>query len=316
MQAVPQLPPNVALALYNRLVPDSVTRRDAGKSLLTALAARSALPAATKQPLGYQLYTIRKILPGQAREAIERTAKMGYRTIESIRADNAVVLPLCKEFGLQPVSCHFDTPLVTGNYSAWKSDRPPAGYTWDKAVDDAAAAGFKYMVVAYLMPAERGSLDTFRRYADKFNKAAEATRKAGMQFCYHHHAFEFGPKEGSRPIDVFLDRFDPKLVKFETDVFWSSVAGQDPAELVTKWKGRVALMHLKDKAPGIKTHYEENLSPNSFREVGLGTLDFPKILTAAREAGVERYFVEQDEVAEDPVDSLAYSLHTLEKLGF
>jgi sugar phosphate isomerase/epimerase len=214
------------------------------------------------------------------------------------------------------VSCHYDTPLVTGNFDAWKSDGPPAGYTWDKAVDDAAAAGVKYMVIAYLQPAERGSLDMFRRYADRFNKAGEATRKAGMQFCYHHHAFEFGPKEGSRPIDVFLERFDPKLVKFEMDVFWVSVAGQDAVDLLPKWKGRVALMHLKDKAPGLKTHYMENLSPNAFREVGLGVLDFSKILTAAREAGVEHYFVEQDEMAEDPVESLAYSYRTLEKLGF
>src|SRR6267142_1645074 len=69
-------------------------------------------------------------------------------------------------------------------------------------------------------------------------------------------------------------------------------------------KARVALMHLKDKAPGLSTHFSEDLSPNTFREVGFGTLDFAKIVEAAREAGVQHYFVEQDEVAEDPVESL------------
>jgi len=284
--------------------------------LLTGLAAGSALPASTRQPLGFQLYTIRTVLPEHARDALQRVAKAGYREIESMRSFNPVVLPLCKEFGIKAVSCHFDTPLVTGNHDAWKSDPVPPGYTWEKAVDDAAAAGVKYMVIAYLMPAERGSLDTFRRYADQFNKAGEATRKAGMQFCYHHHAFEFGPREGSRAIDIFLERFDPKLVKFEMDVFWVSVAGHDPVDLLSEWKGRVALMHLKDKAPGLKTHYMEELSPNAFREVGYGVVDFAKILPAARAAGVEHYFVEQDEMAEDPVESLAYSLRTLERLGF
>lgn len=285
---------------------------------MTGLAAGSALSAATKQPLGFQLYTIRTVLPDHAREALERVARAGYREIETSRAFNPLVLPLCKEFGIKVVSCHYDTPLVTGNWDAWKSDFPhgPAGWTWDKAVDEAAAAGMKYMAIAYLQPAERGSLDTFRRYADQFNKAGEATRKAGMQFCYHHHAFEFGPREGSRAIDIFLERFDPKLVKFEMDVFWVSVAGQDPVDLLGKWKGRVALMHLKDKAPGLKTHYMEELSPNAFREVGYGVVDFAKILPAARAAGVEHYFVEQDEMAEDPVESLAYSLRTLERLGF
>ena len=298
-------------------MPDKLTRRDVGKSLLTGLAATPALSAATRRPLGFQLYTVRRLIPAHAQETLQRIAEIGYREIESIRAFNTVVLPLCKEFGLHAVSAHLDTPLVTGNWGPWKNDfpqGPPEGLTWQKAVDDAAAAGFKFVVIAYLMPAERGSLDTFRRYADQFNHAGEAAQKAGMQLCYHHHAFEFGPKEGSRPIDVFLERFDPKLVKFEMDVFWVSVGGQDPVELLHQWKGRVALIHLKDKAPGLKTHFAENLSPNAFREVGLGVLDFKSILAAAEAAGVQHYFVEQDEVAEDPVESLRTSYRTLEGL--
>jgi len=305
--------------IYNQLVTNPLTRRDAGKTLLTGLAAGPVLSAATQRPLGFQLYTVRRLIPAHARETLERVAQIGYREIETSRADNAVVLPLSKEFGLNAVSTHVDTPLVTGNWGAWKESFPkgaPAGLTFEKAVDDAAAAGFQYVVVAYLMPAERGSLDTFRRYADQFNKAGETVRKAGMQFCYHHHAFEFGPKEGSRPIDVFVERFDPKLVKFEMDVFWVSVAGQDPVELLKQWQGRVALMHLKDKAPGVKVHYAENLPPGAFREVGFGVIDFKRILAAAPDAGVQHYFVEQDEVAEDPVESLRASYRTLEGLKF
>jgi sugar phosphate isomerase/epimerase len=304
---------------YNRRVLKRLTRRDAGKSLLTGLAVAPAISAATRHPLGFQVYTVRNLIPDRARETLQRLAAIGYREAEVLQDSNSVVLPLCKEFGIQAVSGHFATPLVTGNFDAWKAQFPqgaPAGMTWQKAVDDAAQAGIKYMVIAYLMPAERGPLDQFRRYADQFNKAGEATRKAGMQFCYHHHAFEFGPKEGSRPIDVFLERLDPNLVQFEMDVFWVSVAGQDPVALLKQWKGRVALMHLKDKAPGLKTHFSEELSPNAFREVGLGTLDFAKIVDAAREAGVQHYFVEQDQIAEDPVESLHYSFGTMERLKF
>jgi sugar phosphate isomerase/epimerase len=304
---------------YNLPVLKRLSRRDAGKSLLTGLAAVPALSAATRHALGFQVYTVRNLIPDHARETLQRVAAIGYREAEVIQDSNSVVLPLCKEFGIQAVSGHFATPLVTGNFDAWKAQYPhgvPAGMTWQKAVDDAAQAGIKFMVIAYLMPAERGPLDQFRRYAEQFNKAGEATRKAGMQFCYHHHAFEFGPKEGSRPIDIFLERLDPSLVKFEMDVFWVSVAGQDPVALLKQWKGRVALMHLKDKAPGLKTHFSEDLSPNAFREVGFGTLDFAKIVVAAREAGVQHYFVEQDQVAEDPVDSLHASYRSIERLKF
>ncbi len=307
------------LCLYNRQVPNHLTRRDAGKSLLAGLAASPAAVGATSHPLGFQLYTVRKLIPAQARETLERVAKIGYREVESGRADNAIVLPLAREFGINVVSAHYETSLITGNYPAWKRAFPhgqPQDLTWEKAVDDAARAGLKFMVIPYLMPSERGSLDDFRRYAGQFNKAGEAVRNAGMQLCYHHHSFEFGPRDGFRPINVFLERLDPKLVKFEMDVFWVSVAGQDPVELLNQWKGRVALIHLKDKAPGLKPRFAEDLSPNAFREVGLGVLDFRKILTAARTAGIQHYFVEQDEVAEDPVESLRESYRTLEALKF
>jgi hypothetical protein len=126
--------------IYNQLVPDQPTRRDAGKTLLTGLAATTALTGATRRPLGFQLYTVRRLIPAQARETLQRVAEIGYREIETSRADNAVVLPLCKEFGLHAVSTHVDTPLVTGNWDAWKMSFPkgaPAGLTFEKTVDDA-----------------------------------------------------------------------------------------------------------------------------------------------------------------------------------
>ena len=300
-------------------MPHRLTRRATGKSLLAGFALTSGVRAATSRPLGFQLYTVRNLIPDHARETLQRVAQIGYREIEGGRTSNAVVLPLCKEFAIDAVSAHYETALITGNFNAWKTDFPqgrPAGLTWEKAVEDAARSGLRFMVIPYLQQAERGSLDHFRRYSDQFNKAGEAVRKAGMQLCYHHHSFEFGPKEGSRPIDVFFERLDADLVKLEMDVFWVSVAGEDPMALLHKWKGRVALIHLKDKAPGLKTHFSEDLSPNAYREVGLGVLDFGKILAAARAAGVEHYFVEQDEVAEDPVESLRQSYRTLEGLKF
>ena len=64
------------------------------------------------------------------------------------------------------------------------------------------------------------------------------------------------------------------------------------------------------------SRWTRNLPPGAFREVGFGVLDFKRILAAAPEAGVQHYFVEQDEVAEDPVESLRASYRTLEALKF
>ena len=47
------------------------------------------------------------------------------------------------------------------------------------------------MVNAILEPEERKTFDDYKRLAELFNKAGEQTQKAGIQYCYHNHNFEF-----------------------------------------------------------------------------------------------------------------------------
>jgi hypothetical protein len=62
---------------------------------------------------------------------------------------------------------------------------------WDQAIQDALVAGQKYMVIAYIVDTERKTIDDYKRHAADFNKAAEKCKKAGLQFAYHNHDFEF-----------------------------------------------------------------------------------------------------------------------------
>jgi sugar phosphate isomerase/epimerase len=50
-------------------------------------------------------------------------------------------------------------------------------------------------------------------------------------------------------------------------------------------------------------------------EVGEGNLNWPAILQACREAGVEWYIVEQDICQRDPLESLGISLRNLQAMG-
>ena len=129
--------------------------------------------------------------------------------------------------------------------------------------------------------------------------------------AYHNHAYEFGGQPGKRPIDIFFERLDPSLVSMELDVFWLSIAGQDPVEALKKWKGRVALLHLKDKAKDAPHQFAENMPAGAFQEVGSGVINFPAILKAAPSAGVKHYIVEQDQTPGDPLDSLRKSFDYL-----
>jgi sugar phosphate isomerase/epimerase len=84
--------------------------------------------------------------------------------------------------------------------------------------------------------------------------------------------------------------------------------GGDPAQWIDKVKGRIPCVHLKDMA--IKTDRTQYMA-----EVGVGNLNWPRILEACRNAGVQWYLVEQDICYRDPFDSLETSLKNLKEMG-
>ena len=97
------------------------------------------------------------------------------------------------------------------------------------------------------------------------------------------------------------------------DVFWVSIAGEDPVETLKKWKGRVWLMHLKDKDAAAPKQFAENVPASAFKEVGSCVLNFKAILAAAGKAGVKHFFVEQDQCPGDPLESLRKSYEWLSR---
>ena len=299
-----------------------MTRRDvmrlAAWGGVGALVGRHA-QAASPQTLGVQLYTVRQQIDTNAEAALKAIADIGYKDVEVLRGTLAKVGPLARGLGLSPISVHVDTPLITGQWDAWKFMRGavPDGYGIAELIRDAQTQGAKYLVLPYLMAAERGGGAPFYlQLADRLNTVGEQVKKAGLQLCYHNHGFEFEPlADGKRPLDVLMGAVKPELVKLELDVFWVSVAGADPVALIQQYAGRIPLLHLKDKAKGTAPETQEsNVAPTTFTPVGAGAVDFPAVLKAAAAAGVEHYFVEQDHTQGDPIASLRQSYQYLRTL--
>jgi len=269
--------------------------------------------------IGLQLYTLRRLLPRRAREALERAAEIGYEEVETLPGGSRELESYFQEFGLRPVSGHWEAPLVTENWAAWNRQFPtgqPPGYNWDAAIETSARMGMRFMVIPYLMPRERLGPDRFIRFAERMNRAGEKTKAAGIRLCYHNHGYEFaGWSKKSTPFDLLMDNFDPGLVSWELDVFWCGLAGVDPAAILEKHPGRIPLLHLQDKRKGARKLTEERMATfDLFQEVGAGELDFAAILRAADEAGVEHYFVEQDEFEDGPLGSIRRSYDYLRAL--
>lgn len=285
---------------------------------LASLGARSA-QAALSGAWGVQLYTVRDVLPKKPAETLKAIAALGYREVEMLRP-MLEFMPQVREAGLSAPACHIEAPLVTGDWTAWKpmaemTKLPGEGQGLDGAIAEAKKHDIRYLTVSYLMPGERTTLDFFRRFADSMNKAAEKCAASGVTLSYHHHSFEFAALEGQVPMDILLERFDKKLVGFELDVFWLSMAGQDPVRMIRKLGPRARLLHLKDKAKGTANEFQErDVKPAAFAEVGSGVVDFPGVLAAARTAGVAHAFVEQDQTPGDPLLSLKKSFDYLQTL--
>jgi sugar phosphate isomerase/epimerase len=261
-------------------------------------AAEAVIDIAVKQDVGLQLYTLRDLLATDLRGTLKQVAELGYNQVELFGYEDgtyfgkpaAEVFALLKEFGLSPISAHYLTGIVNKDVIGTVTNG------WDKAVEDAASAGQKYMAIGWLFPEER-TLDHYKALPEMLTKAGETCKSAGIQLCYHHHDFEFLEEDGIIPMYHLLDNTTPEILKMEMDMYWMTKAGYSPLELFDKYPGRVPLWHVKDM---------DNTPEQMFTEVGNGIIDFPSIFAQKGKAGLTNFFVEQD-VSADPMKSITTS---------
>ena len=109
-----------------------------------------------------------------------------------------------------------------------------------------------------------------------------------------------------------MAEFSPDM-KFELDLFWVKLGGQDPAAMLAKLAGRVSQIHLKDLKAGIEVPSYGSVPPDAFQELGDGIIPTEPLLAAAKAAGVEHAHVEQDQ-SPDAMASIKQSIAHLKTL--
>ncbi|MFK7737148.1 MAG: sugar phosphate isomerase/epimerase family protein [Pirellulaceae bacterium] len=254
-----------------------------------------------KNGLGLQLWTVRNQLQEDAAKTLKSVAEAGYKQVELMNVmESSDLVAMAKDNGMKVLSAFIN----------WESIASPSKNTpsVEEIIAKAKDFGLEYIVFGYIGKNARDTADKIKKIAEATNKAASTAKEAGLKLSYHNHSFEFEKLDGgATAFEIFMERFDSKLVNFELDVFWAAIGGWDPIDTLEKLGKRTGQVHLKDLKANTPTNYDEGTVPeDAFQEVGDGTLDMKKIMQVAIENGVDQFHVEQDQ-SPDPIESIQQS---------
>lgn len=179
----------------------------------------------------------------------------------------------------------------------------------DEVGANAKTLGAKFVRVAWLPNRQPFTLELAKKTAEEFNRLGKLLReKHGLTFCYHNHGYEFQPHGAETLFDVLMAETRPEDVSYELDILWAYFPGADPARLLERYGSRFKLMHLKDLRKGVSGDLSGKTPVENDVALGTGQLDLPTILKAAKKAGVQHYYLEDESpsTATQVLQSIAY----------
>jgi sugar phosphate isomerase/epimerase len=279
----------------------------------------SDLNSKSIRAVGLQLYTVTGLMDKDTKDTLQKIAAIGYREVESAFSRKGGY------YGMKPKEF---AQMVNDTGLSWQSHhvggapfklppgaKPPVDANgkpivfppmknlkenFQELVDEAAEGGVNYLVCASI---PLNTLDEIKEAIDILTKTGEACKKAKITLAYHNHTHEFEKVDGEIPYDLLLSQTNVDILKMELDLGWATKAGVDPVALFTKNPGRFPLWHVKDI----------NKDSKNPTEVGNGYVDFKRIFENEKIAGMQHFFVEQDN-APQPLENIATSFNNLKKI--
>lgn len=247
--------------------------------------------------VGLELYSVRNAMKAEPEGTLAAIRKLGYEQVELLWSfDNFGRTPqqvrtTLDALGLAAPSAHIAPEILLKD--------------WDKSLEKARYLGHRFLVVPSLPDATATSLDAWRLWADRFNTAGEAARKAGLALAFHNEPEHVHPIDGVVPYDLFIARTDPAAVRLQLDFGNMAVGGGDPMAYLTKYRDRYVSFHVKDVVPD-RSHDTE---------LGAGVLDLKALLAAIPDIDDKPCYVEQ-EAPKDELASAGANYRYLANLAF
>jgi len=301
---------------------DSSRRKFLAHSSALAVGAMSAgLPALAgafaregrhqRPPLGLQLYTLGDIVATNTADVMIMLASFGFKELEAVTYDTLPPWELrrhAEAVGLRLRSVHLE-------FAGDRDFGRLFGLAHQLGVGQVASSVLSPSPdqnnAAFVPLTDALTVDDFKRIAERANRIGEQARRAGLQYAYHNHGFEFRALgRGIAGDAILLRETDPRLVQFEADCGWMRAAGAHPIDYLRWHPGRFRAVHVKDfDSIGFTTRLDSDAISHVV-ELGQGAIDYPPIVQAAELAGVRHFFVEHD-----PFDGVPISLDMVAREG-
>ena len=272
-----------------------------------AVAGASAGMAATRglpEPPGLQLYSLRREAEKDLGGTLALVRKLGFKKLEAGDFYGRTATEFQRLLAANGL-------IVTSMGAEWEQ----LSTSISRVVDNAHALGAGYVVCSSIPRKKRLTLDDVVRAADNFNRWGEVLSRSNLRFCYHPHGPEFVAGPDGTLFDTLARRMNPKVANFEMDVFWFMFGNQDPAKSLERHSGRFPLMHLKDIRRGEPRTFDPGtVAEEASVPLGMGEVNWPPVLAAARKTGVKHYYIEEEHP--EAVKQIRQTLHYLDNLSF
>jgi sugar phosphate isomerase/epimerase len=239
---------------------------------------------------GIQLYTVDKELKADVDGTLKTIQSIGYKEVEGAGFGGLSAKQFRAALDNARLKCN------STHFFEFGEGDPSAIF------DQANTLGVKYVVSSFIgkfghnKRGREAGADEYKAMADYFNQLGTAAKNAGLQLAYHNHNTEFTDLgQGRVGYDVFVEATDSGLVKLELDCGWMVAAGHNPIDYFNRYPNRYRMVHIKDFVKTVKpsTSLDRSTVPQG-TVLGTGYIKYKPILTAAKAAGVEHFFIEQE----------------------
>lgn len=220
--------------------------------------------------IGIQLYSAKAKIEEIGLDAVLKAfSEMGIDTVETAGfygLSPEAMKEKLDTYGMKAYSAHIRAELI------------------EEQIDYIDALGCK-MVIIPIAPIYRYTAEEYAEFLVLVKRVQALLSERGITFGYHNHYQEY--QNGDDLVAKLME--DVPGLRSQLDIFWATVAGRDPVELINKYGERMCALHVKELGEKLDGEPRGGLL---HAVVGEGYSKCKQSIDAAKSLGVDTFILE------------------------